>query len=284
MRFGVHCRLWTTGWTNADLHLLDHAKELGFSALEISMGNLDNIDPPSIRARAEKAGIEIIGAMALGKDHALATPDREMRRRSIEYLKAAAQALREMGGRLFGGMFYAVPGRFSGRAPSSDELSWIAEGIQEVAVFARGCDVALAIEPVNRYETYLLNTAAQAQALIDRIGEPNVGLLLDTYHMNIEERGIPATILRHSAHLRHLHLNESDRGMLGSGNIDWSAIFVALKQIGYRGIGSIEVFGAPSPQAPAITPIWRQLFASPDQLARDSLEFLSHHSTKDLSE
>ena len=284
MRFGVHCRLWTTGWTNADLHLLDHARQLGFSALEINMGNLANIDPPRIRARAEKVGIEVIGAMALSKDHELATPDPAARRRSIEYLKAAVAALRESGGRLFGGMFYAVPGKFSGRAPSSDELSWLAEGVQEVAVFARKYDVALAIEPVNRYETYLLNTAAQAQALIDRIGEANLGLLLDTYQMNIEERGIPATILRHSAKLRHLHLNESDRGTLGGGNVDWPAVFTVLKEIGYGGIGSIEVFGSPSPQVPAITPIWRQLFGSPDQLARDGLEFLSRHAGKDLRE
>lgn len=280
MRFGVHCRLWTTGWTSADLDLLDHARELGFAALEINLGNLANIDPPKIRARAEKVNIEVIGAMSLSKDHALATPDRDARQQSIEYLKAAVRALRDMGGHLFGGMFYAVPGRFSGSPPSSDELSWLEDGIHEVAVFARGCDVSLAIEPVNRYETYLLNTASQAQALIDRIGEPNLGLVLDTYHMNIEERGIATTILRHSAILRHLHLNESDRGTLGGGNIDWPAIFGALEHIGYGGIGSIEVFGSPSPYSPAITPIWRPLFPSPDQMARDGLAFLSKQSTR----
>ncbi len=275
MRFGVHCRLWTKAWTSADLDLLDHAKELGFAALEISLGNLDHIDPPKIRTRAEKVGIEVVSALGLSREYALATADADTRRRTVEFLTAAVSALRDMGGRLFGGMFYAVPGRFSGTGPTADELSWLADGIREVAVFARGCGVSLAIEPVNRYETYLLNTVAEAQALIERIDEPNLGLLLDTYHMNIEERGIAATIVRHGARLRHLHLNESDRGTLGGGNIDWPSVFGALKQIGYSGMASIEVFGSPSPQSPSITPIWRTLFPSPDQMARDGLAFLS---------
>lgn len=280
MRFGVHCRLWTKAWTSADLDLLDHAKELGFAALEISLGNLKNIDPPKIRMRAEKVGIEVISALGLSKEYALATPDADTRWRTVEFLKTAVSQLRDMGGRLFGGMFYAVPGGFSGTGPTTDELSWLAEGIREVAVFARSCDVSLAIEPVNRYETYLLNTAAEAQALVDRIDEPNLGLLLDTYHMNIEERGIAATINRHGAKLRHLHLNESDRGTLGGGNIEWPSIFRALEQIRYTGMASIEVFGSPSPQTPAITPIWRKLFPSPDQMARDGLAFLSKHATQ----
>ncbi len=279
MRFGVHCRLWTRAWTSADLDLLDHAKEMGFAALEISLGNLKSIEPPKIRTRAEKVGIEVISALGLSREYALATPNAETRRRTVEFLKAAVSALRDMGGKLFGGMFYAVPGRFSGTGPTADELSWLVDGIREVAVFARGCGVSLAIEPVNRYESYLLNTAAETQTLIDRINEPNLGLLLDTYHMNIEERGVAATIIRHGAKLRHLHLNESDRGTLGGGNIDWPSIFSALQAVGYSGMASIEVFGSPSPQSPAITPIWRKLFPSPDQMARDGLAFLSKHAT-----
>ncbi len=278
MRFGVHCRLWTTSWTRADLGLLDRASALGFAALEINLGTLQQIDPPAIRARAEGVGMEVIGTIGLGHGQGLATSDGAMRTRTIAHLKSGVNAVRDMGGDLLGGMLYAVPGQFSGRGPTEDEFTWLAEGLQEVAAYARGCEVSLAIEPVNRYETYLINTAAQAQAVIDRIGEPNLGLLLDTYHMNIEERGIPATLLRHAAALRHLHVNESDRGTLGDGNIDWPPIFDALAQMRYEGVASIEVFGAPSPQAPAITPIWRPLFPSPDQMARDGLAFLEKHT------
>jgi len=275
MRLGVHCRLWTTGWTNANLDLIDHVKALGFSVLEISLVNLAGIDPAAIRRRAEAVGLSVTTTTGLSPDKSLATPDRGMRERTVAYLKEAVETARNMGAQFFGGMLYAVPGKFTGQGPTADELRWIVEGLSEAAAFARTYGVSLGVEPVNRYETYLLNTAAQAQAVVDAIGAPNVGLLLDTYHMNIEERGIAATVRRHAPSLRHLHLNESDRGMFGGGNIEWPALFATLKDIGYAGVGSIETFGAPSREIPVITSIWRDLFPSPDILAREGLAFLA---------
>jgi len=274
MRFGVHCRLWTTGWTSANLDLIDRARALGFDVFEIPLLNLAAVEPVAIRRRAEAAGIAIIGTMGLPRDKGLATADAAVRQDTVAFLKAAAERAREMGSPLLGGMIYAVPGRFSGRGPTAEEIRWLVEGLSEVALHAQRYGVTLAVEPVNRYETYLLNTTAQAQAVVDAIGLPNVGLLLDTYHMNIEDRGIAATIRRHARSLRHLHLNESDRGMLGGGNLDWAGLFAALREIGYQGIGSLETFGASSPELPAVTSIWRELFPSPDALAREGLAFL----------
>jgi D-psicose/D-tagatose/L-ribulose 3-epimerase len=275
MRFGVHCRLWVTGWSNAHLDLIDRARNLGFSSFEVSLVNLANVDPVAIRHRAEAVGMELIGTMGLPKDKDLATADQAVRARTVAFLKAAVETVREMGGQLFGGMMYAVPGKFTGKRPTADELHWIIDGISEVAAFARPCGVTLALEPVNRYETYLLNTAAQAQAAIDAIAAPNVGLLLDTYHMNIEERGLAACVRQHARDLRHLHLNESDRGMLGGGNIAWAELFAVLREIAYDGVGSIETFGSPTDELPVITSVWRDLFPSPDVLAREGLAFLS---------
>jgi D-psicose/D-tagatose/L-ribulose 3-epimerase len=274
MRFGIHCRLWTTGWSKANIDLIDHARALGFSVFEVTLVNLAAVDPVAIRRRAEATGMELYGTMGLSKDKGLATTDRATREQTLAFLKAAVETAREMGARHFGGMLYAVPGRFTGRGPTPDEVRWLVEGLSEVAVFAQKFDVTILVEPVNRYETYLLNTAAQAQVVVDSIGQPNVGLLLDTYHMNIEEQGIAATIRRHAKSLRHLHLNESDRGTLGRGNIDWVGLFAALKEIGYAGVGSIESFGVSSPELGVTTAIWRELFASPDELAREGLAFL----------
>jgi D-psicose/D-tagatose/L-ribulose 3-epimerase len=278
MRFGIHCRLWTTGWNNANIDLIDHAQAFGFSVFEVTLVNLAAVDAVAIRRRAEAAGMELYGTMGLPKDKGLVTTDRATREQTVSFLKAAVEAARAMGARHFGGMLYAVPGRFTGRGPTVDEIRWLVEGLSEVVLFAKSCDVTILVEPVNRYETYLLNTAAQAQVVVDSIGQPNVGLLLDTYHMNIEEQGIAATIRRHAKSLRHLHLNESDRGTLGRGNVDWVSVFAALKEIGYAGVGSIESFGASSPELGITTAIWRELFPSPDELARQGLAFLMKHA------
>jgi D-psicose/D-tagatose/L-ribulose 3-epimerase len=275
MRFGIHYRLWSRAWSDADLDLIQHARDLGYSVFEITISNLPQINAKAIRQRAEAAGIEIVSTISLAKDRALASPDPTVRQQGIAFLRAAVERVREMNCRLLVGMTYGTPGLFTGNGPTADELRWVAEGLQHTAEFAKAYDVTLALEPVNRYETYLLNTAAQAQALVDAIGEKNVGLHLDTYHMNIEERGIPDTLRRHRASLRHLHLNESDRGLLGGGNVDWKGVFDALRDIQYAGIVSIECFSFVSPEVPAITPIWRTLFPSPDELARRGLAFLS---------
>lgn len=274
MRYGVHSRLWTRGWSDEDLGLIGHAKRLGFSILEISVVNPARVSSRRIRAEAEAVGIEVVGTLALKRECALATADQTTRQRGVEFLTAAVDTVREMGGSLLAGMMYAVPGYFSGAKPGEDELNWIAEGLRKVARHGRECGVRLAVEPVNRYETYLINTAGQAHRLIEQIGEPNVGLLLDTYHMNIEERGIGATLRKFGNRLFHLHLNESDRGVLGGGNIDWRSVFLALREMGYSGAGSIESFSAVSPEVPAVTPVWRDLFDSPDDLAAQSLLFL----------
>lgn len=275
MRFGIHARLWTRAWSDADLDLIPHARALGYSVLEIPMGDLSGINATAIRRRAEAAGIEIVATLALGANRPLATPDPAARQQAVAMLRAAVERVRALNGRLLVGMLYGAPGQFTGTGPQADEMRWIADGLRDVAVFAQAVGVRLALEPVNRYETYLLNTAAQAQALVETIGEPNVGLLLDTYHMNIEERGIPATLRRHQVSLFHLHLNESDRGMLGGGNIAWGTVFATLKDMQYSGIASIECFGGVNPDLPSITPIWRALFPTPNELARSGLAFLT---------
>jgi D-psicose/D-tagatose/L-ribulose 3-epimerase len=124
-----------------------------------------------------------------------------------------------------------------------------------VAVFARQFGVTILVEAREPLRNYLLNTAAQAQAVVDGIGQPNVGLLLDTYHMNIEEQGIAATIRRHAKSLRHLHLNESDRARWDAAT-STGGLFTALKEIGYAGV-ALSRFGASSPELGVTTAIWR---------------------------
>lgn len=215
----------------------------------------------------------LIGTIGLPGGMGLAADAPGVRARTLAFLETAVSAAAEMGMRVFGGMLYAVPGKFTGQRARKDELNRIADGLRRVAARAEVAGICLAIEPVNRYETYLVNTAQQAQVLVDTIGAPNVGLLLDTYHMNIEERGLAATLTRYAGSLRHLHLNESDRGTPGGGNVDWRGVFSALHAMRYDGVASIETYGAPSGELPVSTSIWRDLFGSADSLAHEGLAF-----------
>jgi D-psicose/D-tagatose/L-ribulose 3-epimerase len=148
------------------------------------------------------------------------------------------------------------------------------EALKEAAVFARDFGVALALEPVNRYETYVLNTAEQALTMVARIGEPNVGLLLDTYQMIIEEKDFYRAVADAGELLFHLHLCENDRGIPGSGLVYWDEVFQALHDINYHGVATIESFVCAIPEIAASTCVWRSLATDGDTLAREGLAFL----------
>jgi len=134
--------------------------------------------------------------------------------------------------------------------------------------------ISLGIEALNRYETYLNNTAEQLAEMIDRIDEPNVFAHLDSYHMNIEEKGFRAPIELLGDRLAYVHLSESDRGTPGTGNVNWDDLFAGLQTIGYDGRLTMESFVAVNEAIIGATAIWRPVVGDPDELIRDGLAFL----------
>jgi D-psicose/D-tagatose/L-ribulose 3-epimerase len=135
-------------------------------------------------------------------------------------------------------------------------------------------DMTLAIEPLNRFETFFLNTAADAVRLCDEVNHPNVGILFDTFHANIEEKDVAAGYRTVARHLKHVHTCENDRGIPGSGHVDWKAVFQALRDIGYDGWLTIESFGFAIEGLTAAAAIWRDLAPTPDSIAFDGVKFL----------
>jgi D-psicose/D-tagatose/L-ribulose 3-epimerase len=134
--------------------------------------------------------------------------------------------------------------------------------------------VTIAIEPLNRFETYFLNTAADAVALCDAIGHPNVGILFDTFHANIEEKDVAAAYRTVARHLKHVHTCENDRGIPGTGHVDWPGVFQALRDINYDGWLTIESFGFALGELSAAASIWRDIAPSPESIAFEGVKFL----------
>jgi D-psicose/D-tagatose/L-ribulose 3-epimerase len=197
-----------------------------------------------------------------------------VRRRTQQHLRDAIQATAEVGAHVIDGPLYSPVGDLSGRRRTPDEWRWAIEGYQSVTPTLDACDVTLAIEPLNRFETYFLNTAADAAALCDEVAHPRVGVAFDTFHANIEEKGIAGACRRIGGHLKHVQISENDRGTPGSGHIDWASLLRALRDLEYDGWLTIESFGPSLGAFSAAVAIWRDIEPTPDSIAFDGLEFL----------
>ncbi|MGC8795173.1 MAG: sugar phosphate isomerase/epimerase family protein, partial [Bryobacteraceae bacterium] len=161
-----------------------------------------------------------------------------------------------------------------------DEWRWAVEGYRELGPVLDAHGVTLAIEPLNRFETYFLNTVADAIALVDEVGHPRVGVLLDTFHLNIEEKDLGAAYRLAGPRLKHVHACENDRGTPGTGHVEWEAVFAALRDVGYDGWLTIESFGFALGGISAAASIWRDLETSPDRIAIEGIQFLKRMAAR----
>ena len=274
MRYAVHAYAWTSSWSNEDLAIVDRAAGLGLDTLEIPLMELDAVDPPAIRERADRAGIGLLTSVVCPEDADPSSEDDGVRERGLDFLKRCIDATADMGADVFTGVTYSALGRRLERRPAREDMSRAAEVMRAAARYAAGREVRLGIEPVNRYESFLVNTAAQALELMELIGEPNVGIHLDAYHMNIEENEFRAPVVLVAEHLLHFHLSESHRGIPGRGTVDWEAIMSALGEAGYAGHVGLESFAEVSDAMRGATCIWRDLAPSSDELVSEGLAFL----------
>ena len=268
-RYAVHAYAWTSSWSNDRLDILDHAKSFGLDAVEIPLMEIELVDPAAIRERAEAVGIGVCTSVAMPLD-ADPTGDEESSRESaVAFLRRCSELTAAMGADLLGGVTYAAHGRMLDERPTRVHMERSAEVLRQAARDAAELGVTIAIEPCNRYEVFLVNTAAQAVELADMIDEDNVGIHLDTYHMNIEEQDFETPVELVGDRLVHFHLSESHRGVPGRGVVDWAAVMRALNAIDYHGLVGLEAFQDMSPAMRAATRSWRDLAPSSDELVRE---------------
>jgi D-psicose/D-tagatose/L-ribulose 3-epimerase len=204
----------------------------------------------------------------------------ERPREAAAFLGEALRAAAELGSPVLTGVIYGTLGGAEGHPPRQDELAVVAETLSGAAEQAASLGLRIGIEPVNRYETYLVNTARQGLELIRAIGRGSVFLHLDTYHMNIEEAGFATPIREAGSDLGYIHLSESNRGIPGEGNVRWEEVFSALAQVSYRGDLVMESFVAPSPQLARATCIWRPVTERPGDVVARGLPFLREQARR----
>ena len=269
--FGVHTSMWTMTWDRQGCETaVAKAAEYGMDFLEIALLNPPSVDV--VHSRKVLEAHEMRAVCSLGLPQAVwASRNPEG---AVEFLKVALDKTAALGGEALSGVVYGGIGERSGTPPTETELDNVVKALKQAATYAKSLGLLFGIEPVNRYETHLLNTGWQAAALIDRIGADNMFVHLDTYHMNIEEKGIAQGILDAAAHLKYIHLSESDRGTPGAGTIQWDEIFAALRAINFDGGLAMESFINMPPEVAYGLSVWRPVASGEAEVMTNGLSFL----------
>ncbi len=246
MKYGAHCYLFTSRWSDDDLHLLDLAKELDLSIFELSVGDDVPFNFRRTGRHASALGIELIigpgGAWPLECD--LSADDPAHRAKGLSWHCRQVDTASELGAVAYAGAMYGHPGVVKRRRPPSGEYGWTAEGLHALAEYAANRNVVIALEPMSHFRTHLVNTPEQLARLIDLADHPGLRILFDTYHSVTEIRSYAAALRTCGKRLFGLHACENDRGVPGGGILPWTEIFSTLREIGFDGYIGLEGYNS----------------------------------------
>jgi D-psicose/D-tagatose/L-ribulose 3-epimerase len=278
MKIGMNLLLWTGHVTQEHVPALQALKATGFDGVEIPVFDpSDTAHFTWLASVLDDLGLERT-AVALIPDeaHNPLSPDAAARAAGVDHLKRVIDCCAALQAQALVGPWYQPLGVFSGEGPTDTELERCAGVHRAVAQKARDASLICALEPLNRFECYLLNTCEQTSAYLERLGEPGFGILYDTFHANIEEKDPLAAL--HAAyakgHVNHVHISENDRGTPGRGHAKIRETIAALKGLDYQGWLTIEAFGKALPELAAATRVWRDFFASPEEVCTEGYNYI----------
>jgi D-psicose/D-tagatose/L-ribulose 3-epimerase len=257
---------------------MERLRKMGYDGVEIPIFDPQPDKYGPLGKRLDSLGLERTAVTICGKDTNPISPDAAVRKRAVAHLKKALDCCQAAGMELLVGPLYAALGEFTGQGRTEDEWSRGVDSLRLVAEHARKLGVGMAMEPLNRFEIYFLNTAEDAARFSAAVGIPGCGTLYDTFHANIEEKSVARALRAAAPALKHVHISENDRSTPGSGGVNWKETFTALREMGYDGWLTIEAFGTAMPTLVAATKIWRRMYQDEEQLARDGLAFMKRMS------
>jgi len=275
MKIGISAFAWTGRFNQSHLELLPAIKEFGLDGVEVPMFDPAMLPITNIREAFGANALECTVCAILPMPFNPISSSSETRKRSIEHLIRCVEASAAMGAKMLGGPLVSPIGYLPRHRPSTAEWSWAVEAFQALEDVLDVNDMILSIEPVSRSETFFLRTAADAKRLCESIGNPRIGITIDTFHANIEERSIPEAIRSLGSHLKHIHASENDRGPLGSGHVPFKEIVSILKEMGYTGYLMIEGFGYSPKEKNSPGRLWAYQDVTPEDLALNGASYLT---------
>lgn len=271
VKLGMHASLWVAEWSREAAELaIPEAAEHGLECIEFPLLVPEGVDAPHSRKLFEKYGVEPTCSLCLPEDKMAAVKPEV----AEAFLKKALDKAAETGSKFLGGVTFGALGYRSGKPPQKGEYENIVKALKPAAQHARKLGITLGIEPCNRYETHLLNTSDQALMMLEMIGEPNVTIHFDTYHMNIEEKGIGTALRKCAGRTAYVHMSESDRGVPGTGTIDWNDVYRGLAESGFKGRLVVESFVTLPPEIAAALSVWRPVAKDRHEILARGVPFL----------
>lgn len=281
MLLGFNLLLWSTHITQEHFPVLAKLKAAGYDGVELPIfeGSAESYE--RLGGAIRDLGLRVTGVTVIpDEDRSCASADPRARAKAREHLEWAIDCLAAAGGEVLCGPFYQPLGVFSGNPPTEEELDGIVEVHRQAARYAAKSSVKLSVEPLNRFECYALNTVEATARIVRQVGEPNYGLLYDTFHANIEEKDPVGVIAPNLSAINHVHLSENDRGTPGKGHVPWDATLGALKSGGYDGWLVVEAFGRSLPALAAATRVWRDFFPHKEEVYEFGHAFLRERWAK----
>lgn len=280
MKVGMNILLWTTDVTEKQYPILENIKKWGYDGVELTVFGGSNAGWADVGKKLKSIGLEATGVTIVPPEANPISDDPKIRAAAVDHLKQRIEWSKLAGVQTLCGPFYSPVGCLDRKGVrvttgrTGDEVKWAVEVFKKVAPFAAEAGVVLGVEPLNRFETYFLNTSEQGRELCQLVGHPNFKMLVDTFHTNIEEKCVRSAFADNGSALGHVHISENDRSIPGRGHVYWDTVFEALKAAGYDGWLVVEAFGQALPDIAGATCIWRKMFVDEPTLAREALQFV----------
>ncbi len=274
MKYGMNLLLWTDHLHDGLMPVLRQIKEMGYDGVEVPIFSADEELYRTWGQRLEGLGLECtVVTIRTEADNPISS-DPKIRKAGIEATKRTLDCCHALGAQAMCGPYHSAIGLFSGAGPTQDEWKWGVESMREVAEHAAQTGVKLAVEYLNRFETYFLTCAADTVRFIREVDHPSCRMMYDTFHANIEEKNVADAIRTAAPYTVHVHISENDRSTPGQGHVHWKETFDTLRETGYDGWMTVEAFGLALPEISAATKIWRRMYDSEEQLSHDALAFM----------
>ena len=280
MKYGINLLLWTDRMHDGLMPVLEQVKAMGYDGVELPMFDPNEQLFTDWGKKLNDLGLERTAVTIRGAGDNPISPSANVREAAVTAMKKTVDCCQAAGVSLLAGPTHSAIGEFSGAGPTDDEFKWSVDTMQQVADHAAAAGVTIVTEYLNRFENYFLTSVEQTVAFITAVDHPNVRMMYDTFHANIEEKDLTAAITAAMPWTKIVHISENDRSTPGQGHVAWDETFDAIKANDWDGWMVVEAFGLALPAIAAATKIWRKMYTSEEQLASDGLAFMKAHVAK----